>query len=74
MSGHALSVRLLKERWGWMNSDSCWCGGGRQTRDHLFKECREWKREIHVLWEKVELSEERKDGSENPLKSRNGFG
>lgn len=59
----------------WTDPDACWrCGGGRQSREHLFKECREWKREIHVLWQKVgDLSGERKEGSRNPLESRKGF-
>ena len=46
---------LLKERFGWMESDGCWwCGGGRQTREHLFKECRALEDEIRSLWKEVE--------------------
>ena len=45
---------LLKEKFGWVESDGCWwCGGGRQTREHLFKECRTWKDEIRKLWTEV---------------------
>ena len=40
-SGHAMIVPFLKEGSGWVESDGCWWyGGGRQTREHLFKGCR----------------------------------
>lgn len=49
-SGHALIAPFLKEKGRWTDPEICWwCGGGRQARVHLFKECREWKREIHVV-------------------------
>ncbi|TGZ81302.1 hypothetical protein EX30DRAFT_340922, partial [Ascodesmis nigricans] len=36
---------------GKRDSDECWwCDGPRQTRDHLFKECRTWRREQERLW------------------------
>ncbi|TGZ78694.1 RnaseH-domain-containing protein [Ascodesmis nigricans] len=36
---------------GKRDSDECWwCDGPRQTRDHLFKECRTWRREQEGLW------------------------
>ena len=41
------------EKFGWIDSDGCWCGGGRQSREHLFKECRTWKEEIRKLWKEV---------------------
>ena len=45
---------FLKEKFGWIGSDVCWwCGSGRQTREHLFKECLAWKKEIRELWEEV---------------------
>ena len=45
----------MKENFGWVNSDACWwCSRGRQTREHLFKECSAWKQEIRKLWKDVE--------------------
>ena len=45
---------FLKDRWGWIDTDRCWwCDGGRQSRDHLFKECRAWEKEIKELWTTV---------------------
>ena len=40
LSGHAVIAPFLKERCGWTDSDRCWwCEKGRQSREHLFKEC-----------------------------------
>ena len=45
---------FLKEKFGWVESDQCWwCDGGRQSREHLFKECRTWKEQIRKLWKKI---------------------
>ena len=45
---------FIKEKFGWIESDLCWwCGSGRQSREHLFKECLTWKKEIRELWKKV---------------------
>ena len=45
---------FLKEKFGWVESDQCWwCDGGRQSREHLFKECRTWKDQIRKLWKKI---------------------
>ena len=45
---------FLRERWGWIDTDRCWwCEEGRQSRDHLFKECKTWKDAIRELWETV---------------------
>lgn len=53
-SGHAMVAPFLKEKFGWVVSDGCWWwGGGRQTREHLFKECRAWKDETRSLWKEV---------------------
>ena len=71
---------FLKEKWGWVDSDRCWwCNGGRQSRDHLFKECATWNKEIKELWKEVgKISGRRKEGKDDrdggPLKSRRGFG
>ena len=80
-SGHAMTAPFLRDKFGWVESDQCWwCRSGRQSREHLFKECRTWKDEIRELWKKVgeasstdgtsEQSEERKRGR----KRRKGFG
>ena len=54
-SGHAMIAPFLKEKFGWVDSESCWwCSGGRQSREHLFKECRAWKEETRELWKKVD--------------------
>ena len=35
---------FLKEKRKWVDSDRCWwCNQARQIREHLFKECKEWK-------------------------------
>ena len=61
-SGHAWLAPFLKERFGWVDSDTCWwCGSGRQTRQHCFKECITWKDEIKTLWR--EMGEASKAGS-----------
>ena len=53
-SGHAMIAPFLKEKFGWVDSDSCWwCSGGRQSREHLFKECNTWKDEIRTLWKEA---------------------
>ena len=53
-SGHAMTAPFLKDKFRWMDSDICWwCSKGRQTREHLFKECLAWKEEISKLWKEV---------------------
>ena len=78
LSGHAMTAPFLRERWGWMDTDRCWwCDGGRQSRDHLFKECKTWKDEIRELWETVvniSGKKNREEGIDRPFKSRKGFG
>ena len=40
-SGHAMTAPFLRDKYGWVDSDQCWwCSSGRQSREHLFKECR----------------------------------
>ena len=77
-SGHAITAPFLKDKFGWVESDQCWwCSCGRQSREHLFKECRIWKEEIRKLWKEVgEISGE---GSKGPGRAglrrrRKGFG
>ena len=50
-SGHAMIAPFVKEKFKWIESDTCWwCGSERQTREHLFKQCLTWKKEIRELW------------------------
>ena len=45
LSGHAMIAPFFGDRCGWIDTDRCWwCDGGKQSRDHLFKECRTWER------------------------------
>jgi hypothetical protein len=51
--GHALTGVYL-ERINKNESQQCWwCGHKRQTRDHLFKWCKKWKRQQDDLWKKL---------------------
>ena len=45
---------FLKDKFGWVDSDICWwCTRGKQTREHLFKECSAWREEIKELWKEI---------------------
>ena len=73
-SGHAMIAPFLKEKFGWIESDSCWwCSSGRQTREHLFKECRAWKEEIKELWREVGRISKTDERAGNMYKGRKGF-
>ena len=75
LSGHAMIAPFLRDRWGWTESDSCWwCDGGRQSRDHLFKECKRWEKEIRELWSAVGRISGRRESDDGPFKSRRRFG
>ena len=82
-SGHAMIAPFLKDKLRWVDSDQCWwCSGGRQSREHLFKECCAWKSEIRELWKKVgEISSttsykggDAPKGRENRKRRKKGFG
>ena len=77
LSGHAMIAPFLRDRWKWTDTDRCWwCEKGRQSRDHLFKECKTWEKEIRELWStvgRISGKKEVKDEKE-PFKSRKGFG
>ena len=48
LQGHSTGSLFLKGKWEWVGSDSCWwCSKGRQSREHLFEECKEWRKEIY---------------------------
>ena len=44
------------------------------SRDHLFKECKRWEKEIKELWDTVGRVRGKREGSDGPFKSRRGFG
>ena len=51
LSGHAAIGPYLEDK---VDDDRCWCGGGkRQTRHHLFTECRAWAPQIRRLWSDI---------------------
>ena len=42
LQDHSTGAPFLKGKWEWVGSESCWwCSKGRQSREHLFKECKE---------------------------------
>ena len=54
-----------------------WCNKGRQSREHLFKECTAWAGGAGGLWRKIGETSGRKEMSEDSghtFKSRKGFG
>ena len=55
LSGHAAIGSCLKDKIRKTEDDRCWwCGGGeRQTRHHLFTECRAWMPQIRRLWKDI---------------------
>lgn len=76
-SGHAMTAPFLKEKFRWIDSDTCWwCSGGRQTREHLIKECSAWKEEIIKLWKEVGEATTEQDSwrKKSRYKGRKGFG
>ena len=82
-SGHAMIAPFLKEKFGWVSSDQCWwCGGGRQSREHLFKECHSWKEEIKNLWKEVgeisvadrDIKDGKEGGQRKGKRRKKGFG
>ena len=49
-----MTATFLKGRWGWVDSDECWWRKrGRWTREHPFKECAAWTKEIRTLRKEV---------------------
>lgn len=83
-----MAASFLRDKLGWIGSDLCWwCRRARQTREHLFKECRTWKKAMVTLWKDIgEISDakakvqdgEGEDGAVRPTKhvykGKKGFG
>ena len=60
---------------GGTETDTCWwCNGGRQSREHLFKECLTWKREIGELWTAVGEASGMGEQTDEPFKNKKGLG
>ena len=58
LSGHAATGAFLRDRMTGpqrLETDACWwCNcGRRQTRHHLFTECRAWAPQIRELWRRI---------------------
>ena len=67
-SGHALLANYLL-RIGKRSDMTCWwCQHEYQTRDHLFKWCKRWKREQEGLWVDRQDGEEGYEGVEKVFK------
>jgi len=67
-TGHALMGKYLR-RIGKRRDMKCWwCGHEYQTRDHLFKWCKRWKREQKRLWVDGQEGEEGYEGVEKVMK------
>jgi len=67
-SGHALIVKYLL-RIGKRRDMKCWWSGHEyQTRDHLFKWCKRWKREQKRLWVDGQAGQDGYEGVEKVLK------
>jgi len=49
-TGHALMGKYLMHIEKRRDMKCWWCGHEYQTRDHLFKWCKRWKREQKQLW------------------------
>lgn len=61
-SDYAVTTLFHMDRWKWTNSNACWWyEKGRQSRQHLFKECTVWTKEIRELWRGI--SEEKRPGA-----------
>lgn len=59
----------------WIDSDECWwCNKGKRTRDHLLKECAEWKKENHELRERVGKASGGRTQEGGRFKDRKWFG
>jgi len=67
-SGHALIAKYLLRIRKRRDMKCWWCGHEYQTRDHLFKWCKRWKREQRRLWVDGQEGEKGYEGVEKVLK------
>jgi hypothetical protein len=52
-TGHCLTGQYLHRRKSRPTPQCWWCASETQTRDHLFKECAEWRGQQKTLWREV---------------------
>jgi hypothetical protein len=52
-TGHCLTGQYLNWTKSQATAQCWWCRHQTQTRDHLFKECPEWKPQQKILWAEV---------------------
>jgi len=52
-TGHCLTGQYLNWTKSRPTPQCWWCASGTQTRDHLFKECVEWRDQQRTLWAEV---------------------
>ena len=52
-TGHCLTGQYLNWMKGRATPQCWWCRYPYQTREHLFKECPEWKAQQKILWAEV---------------------
>jgi ribonuclease HI len=52
-TGHALTGEHLHWSKSRPTPQCWWCASEKQTRDHLFKECAEWRGQQRILWAEV---------------------
>jgi len=67
-SGHALIAKYLLQIGKRRDMKCWWCGHEYQTREHLFKWCKRWKREQKRLWVDGQEGEEGYEGVQKVLK------
>jgi len=67
-TGHALMGKYLRRIEKRRDMKCWWCGHEYQTRDHLFKWCKRWKREQKGLWVDWQEGEYGYEGVEKVMK------
>jgi len=67
-TGHALLGKYLWRIRKRRDMKCWWCGHEYQTRDHLFKWCKRWKREQKQLWVDGQEGEDGYEGVEKVMK------
>jgi hypothetical protein len=60
--GHSLTAIYLEQIKKKESLECCSCQHKRQMRDHLFKWCKQWKRQQDVLWKKLKKKCKRTEG------------
>lgn len=70
-----MSAPFLRDKWKWIDTGQCWwCDSKEISREHLFKECAHWKKEIRQLWTEVGEASGKRHEDQARFKSGKGFG